>query len=140
MATRPTIKRPIPLHPVKLKKIDPKPVTTSNHRIFRVPKHGKKEIEVFLIFPKRVPYRVVKLKTNWLPTHYAGRKIKWLSAFGVQRGRTYVTGVHYTAVFVVPSGKHLLRFEHGKVAAKPHPGTGLMWMDFDSGDPAIGCD
>ncbi len=122
------------------KPMDHKWVKPDHHKVFRVKKHGKYEIDVLLDFGKHVDYRVVKLSTDLLPTHYKGRKIHWLSAFGVQSHGKYVPNVHYTAFFCVPSGRHLLRYERGKLVARPHPGKGIMWMDFTSGDPAVGCD
>ncbi len=140
MAKRPSLKRSVPRHPDK-KQVDTSKVTTRDHRVFRVPKHGKGEIDVLLAFSRPVDYQVVKLKTKSLPPRYGGRPITWLSAFGVKGGdRQFMKDVHFTAFFCVPSGRHLIRFEHGKLAAKPHPGKGIMYMEFESGDPAIGCD
>ncbi len=121
------------------KKIISRKVSTRDRRVFKVEKYGAAEVDVELAFSREVDFRVVKLSTKTLPERHAGRKVHWLSAFGVLDAHgKFMKRVHYTAFLCAPPGRSIVRFEHGKVKAEKHPGKGVFHIHFDSGDPAIG--
>ncbi len=126
------------------KKIVPGRVQSYNQRIFKIQRGPGSSLDVLLVFPERVNYRVVTLSRKGLPD---GRKIRWLCCFGLRKPNgQYVDRVKYTAFFSIGRGAHIVRYQKGKVDRVPHSGGGpgspdgreIVFVEFESGDPAIG--
>lgn len=143
MAKQVVGKRAIPTHGFK-KKIVPGRVQSYDQRIFKIQRGPGSSLDVLLVFPERVKYRVVTLSRKGLPD---GNKIRWLCSFGLRKPNgEYADNVKYTAFFAVGRGARLVRFQKGKVERVPHSGGGpgslhgreIVFVQFESGDPAIG--
>jgi hypothetical protein len=132
------------------KHIIPGKVQNWDQRIFTIEKVADHELGIVVQFSRRVDYKVVKLSIAGLPTRDTdGKKINWLNNFGVtdSKGR-YVNRVHYT-VFL-PASKEKMTYvyhdhrglRHGKApkakGTKPAQ-PGMVQVDFNTGDPAVGC-
>lgn len=118
--------------------------------IFRVGPVAASEREVLIHFGRPVKYQVVKLDVRDLPRKDVDKKkIWWINNFAVvtSSGRP-VRKVHYT-VFLpsLPKGSRFVYYEHGRLKHNKTPKpSGTKWprphmvqVDFDSGDPGIGC-
>jgi len=129
------------------KHIVPKKVKSWRNTIFTVPPPAKK---ILLHFGHAVRYKVVKLDLKDLPPRdRKGKKIAWMNNWGVvaPSGR-YVENVRYTvflpppprknAQFVYRDRKGLHTDKTPKHKGKKPPRTGMLQVEFTTGDPAYG--
>lgn len=133
------------------KRILKEKVRTRDHKIFAVRRAADSEQDILLHFGRAVKYQVVKLDVRDLPsTDWDGRKITWINNFGVRdtSGR-YVRNVRYTVFLRRPRKKDaaFFTYDHRGLrqiktpmyeGSKP-PRSGMIQVDFTTGDPGIGC-
>jgi hypothetical protein len=129
------------------KHIDPKKVKSWRSTIFTVPPPAKK---VLLYFGRPVRYKVVKLDLKDLPARDRnGKKITWVNNWGVMSASGgYVENVRYTvflpapprknAQFVYRDRKGLHRDKTPKYRGRKSPRTGMVQVEFTTGDPGAG--
>jgi hypothetical protein len=131
------------------KHIVPKKVKSWRKTIFTVAPPAKK---VVLHFGRPVRYEVVKLDLKDLPPRdRKGKKIAWVNNWGVMSSPDrYVENVRYTvflpppppsrknAQFVYRDRKGLHYDKTPKYKGKKAPRTGMLQVEFDTGDPATG--
>jgi hypothetical protein len=123
-------------------------VSTTDNIVFTVQGVAASEQDILLDFGRPVSYRVVKLDVHDLPlndTDY--KKITWVNNFGVMDASgNYVEGVTYT-VFL-PAGGSAKFVHHDKAGLKhdktpaakgsKHARSGMVQVDFTTGDPGVG--
>ncbi len=117
--------------------------------IFRVAAVAKSEQEILVHFGRRVSYQVVKLDVKDLPpTDFDKKKIRWINNFAVVPSGHSLGKMHYTVFLpALPKGSSFVYYEHGRLKHDKFPkSAGTKWprshmvqVDFDSGDPGIGC-
>ena len=126
-------------------------VRTRNHKIFTVQKTAASEEDILLHFGRAVKYQVVRLAVKGLPSKdRQGRKIRWITNFGVRDSRgKYVRHVRYTVFLRRPRRKDPVFFIHDHLGlhqikaptykgSKP-PRARMVQLDLKTGDPAVGC-
>lgn len=123
-------------------------VSTRDHKIFTVKKVGASERDILLHFGRRVSYKVVKLNVKDLPyKDKKKKKITWINNFGVMdaSGR-YVKSVKYTvflpawknASFIYHDNRGLKRDKTPAYRGRKPARTGMVQVDFNTGDPGVG--
>ena len=130
------------------KHIVPSKVTTRDHKIFTVGRAASGEQTILLHFGRKVGYRVVKLSVKDLPPRAKdGKKITWVNNFGVMtESGSYVKNVRYTVflrarkrgMFVYRDRKGLHKDKTPKYKGKKPSRTGMVQVEFNTGDPAAG--
>ena len=129
------------------KHIVPKKVKSWRDTIFTILPPAKK---VVLHFGRAVRYKVVKLDIKDLPSRDKnGKKITWVNNWGVMSpSGGYVENVRYTvflppppskkAQFVYRDRKGLHHDKIPKYKGKKPPRTGMVQVEFTTGDPGAG--
>ena len=118
--------------------------------IFRVAPVAASEQEIVIHFGHPVKYQVVKLDVKDLPpTDFDKKKIRWINNFAVVSADSSSLGkVRYTVFLpALPKNSSFVYYEHGRLKHNKTPKSkGSKWprshmvqVDFDSGDPGIGC-
>jgi hypothetical protein len=126
-------------------------VRTRDHKIFAVQKAAASEQDILLHFGREVKYQVVKLDVRDLPSKDEdGRKITWINNFGVRDASgKYARNVRYKVFLRRPRKKDaaFFTYDHRGLhqiktpmyeGSKP-PRSGMVQVDFNTGDPGIGC-
>jgi len=92
---------------------------------------------------------VVKLSVRDLPPKDKdGRKVIWINNFGVMdASRKYVKSVRYTVFLRARKNMRFVYYEHGRLKADKTPRykgskpsrSKMVQVDFNTGDPGVGC-
>ncbi len=120
-----------------------------DHKIFTIQKTGASEKDILIHFGRRVDYKVVKLDVKDLPSKDKdNEKINWFSNFGVMdsSGR-YLKRVNYTVFLPRMKNARFVYYERGRVKSDKTPKgegkrprrTRMVQVDFNTGDPGVGC-
>ena len=130
------------------KSIIPDKVTNVGGKIFTVKPVASSEKTVKLHFGTPTKYEVVKLSVENLPcTGADGKSITWINNFGVRDSAgNYVEDVKYTLFLPRRKRGTFVYYALGKLqwdktpkhrGSKP-PRSGMVQVDFTTGDPAAG--
>jgi len=123
-------------------------VQTRDHRIFTVQRAADSEQDVLLDFGMTVNYQVVKLAIADLPPEDTdGKKITWINNWGViDTSGNYVESVNYTVFLPARANATFVYYDRGGLKRDKTPvvkgarraRSGMVQVDFDTGDPAGG--
>lgn len=130
------------------KNIIPGKVSTQDNVEFTVQAVGHSEQNIILVFDSVTQYRVVKLDVNDLPSRDEKNKpITWINNFGIMDAAgNYVPSVNYTVFLPARANASFIYKDAGGLKTDKTPAAkgrkperpGMVQVDFNTGDPAVG--